>query len=160
MVDESSVVIGDVELGDDVSVWPLVAIRGDMHSIKIGRGSNIQDSSVLHITHAGPFTGDGFPLTIGEEVVVGHSVTLHGCTIENNVLVGMGAVVLDGAHVESNVIIGSGTVVSPGMRLETGHLYLGQPAKQIRPLKDKEIEFMHYAAKNYIKLKDEFLAEA
>ncbi len=158
-VDASAVVIGDVELGKDSSVWPLTVIRGDMHRIRIGARTSVQDGSVLHITHAGPFNPDGFPLIIGDEVTIGHKVTLHGCTLGNRILVGMGSIVMDGAVVEDEVIIGAGSLVPPGKRLESGYLYVGSPVKQARPLTDKERNFFSYTAGNYVKLKDQHLAE-
>ncbi|TRX73860.1 gamma carbonic anhydrase family protein [Pseudomonas mangiferae] len=158
-VDASAVVIGDVALGDDSSVWPLTVIRGDMQRIRIGARTSIQDGSVLHITHAGPFNSDGFPLTLGDEVTVGHKVTLHGCTLGNRILVGMGSIVMDGAVVEDEVIIGAGSLVPPGKRLESGYLYVGSPVRQARPLTDKERAFFAYTAGNYVKLKDLHLAE-
>lgn len=158
-VDESAVVIGDVELGDDASVWPCVVIRGDMHRIRIGARTSVQDGSVLHITHASDFNPEGHPLTIGEDVTVGHSVCLHGCTIGNRVLVGIGSTVLDGAVVEDEVVIGAGSLVPPGKRLESGFLYMGSPVKQIRSLKESERRFFTYSANNYVKLKDSYLLE-
>ena len=119
-VDESAVVIGDVHLGADSSVWPLTVIRGDMHRIRIGARTSVQDGSVLHITHAGPFNPDGYPLIIGDEVTIGHKVTLHGCTLGNRILVGMGSIVMDGAVVEDDVIIGAGSLVPPGKVLKSG----------------------------------------
>ncbi|MCQ4270509.1 gamma carbonic anhydrase family protein [Pseudomonas kuykendallii] len=157
-VDASAVVIGDVEIGDDSSVWPLSVIRGDMHRIRIGARTSIQDGSVLHITHAGPFNPDGFPLIIGDEVTVGHKVTLHGCTLGSRILVGMGSIVMDGAVVQDEVIIGAGSLVPPGKVLESGFLYVGSPVKQARPLSDKERSFFAYTAGNYVKLKDQHLA--
>jgi carbonic anhydrase/acetyltransferase-like protein (isoleucine patch superfamily) len=159
-VDPSAVLIGDIEIGPDSSVWPLAVIRGDMHRIRIGARTSIQDGSVLHITHAGPFNPDGFPLTIGDEVTVGHKVILHGCTLGSRILVGMGAIVMDGAVVQDEVIIGAGALVPPGRTLESGYLYVGSPAKQARPLTDKERRFFAYTAGNYVKLKDQHLAEA
>lgn len=158
-VDSSAVVLGDVELGEDVSVWPQVSIRGDMHKIRVGARTSVQDNSVLHITHAGPFNPEGWPLIIGEDVTIGHSVTLHGCTIGNRVLIGMGAIVMDGAVVEDDVVIAAGALVTPGKRLESGFMYAGSPAKQVRPLKDKERAFFTYSANNYVKLKEEHAAE-
>lgn len=158
-VDPSAVVLGDVVLGDDVSVWPLTVIRGDMHRIRIGARTSIQDGSVLHITHAGPYNPDGFPLIIGDDVTVGHQAMLHGCTIGSRVLVGMGAMIMDGAVVEDEVIIGAGSLVPPGKTLEGGYLYVGRPAKQARPLTDKERSFFSYTAANYVKLKDKHLEE-
>ena len=158
-VDISAVVIGDVEIGTDSSVWPLTVIRGDMHRIRIGARTSVQDGSVLHITHAGPFNPEGYPLVIGDEVTVGHKVTLHGCTLGNRILVGMGSIVMDGAVVEDEVIIGAGSLVPPGKRLESGYLYVGSPVKQARALTDKERNFFSYTAGNYVKLKDLHLAE-
>ncbi|WP_027329835.1 gamma carbonic anhydrase family protein [Marinimicrobium agarilyticum] len=156
-VDPAAVVIGDVSLGADSSVWPCAVIRGDMHHIRIGERTSIQDNTVLHITHAGPYNPDGYPVTIGNDVTVGHSATLHGCTIGDRVLVGIGSTVLDGAVVEDDVIIGAGTLVPPGKRLESGYLYVGSPCKPARPLKDNEREFFRYSANNYVKLKDTYL---
>ncbi len=158
-VDRSAVVIGDVELGEDSSVWPFALIRGDMHRIRIGARTSVQDGSVLHITHAGPFNPDGFPLLIGDDVTIGHKVTLHGCTLGNRILVGMGSIVMDGAVVEDEVVIGAGSLVPPGKRLESGFLYVGSPVKQARPLSDKERAFFTYSAANYVKLKDLHIAE-
>lgn len=158
-VDASSVVIGDVEIGADSSVWPLVVIRGDMHRIRIGARTSVQDGSVLHITHAGPFNPDGFPLTIGDEVTIGHKVLLHGCTLGSRILVGMGSIVMDGAVIEDEVILGAGSLVPPGKTLESGFLYVGSPVKKARPLTDKERAFFSYTAGNYVKLKGQHIAE-
>jgi carbonic anhydrase/acetyltransferase-like protein (isoleucine patch superfamily) len=158
-VDASAVVLGDVQIGSDSSVWPLVVIRGDMHRIRIGERSSIQDGSVLHITHAGPFNPDGYPLIIGDEVTVGHNVTLHGCTLGNRILVGMGSIIMDGAVVQDEVVIGAGSLVPPGKVLESGFLYVGSPVKQARPLTDKERNFFSYSAANYVRLKDQHLLE-
>ncbi|MNM61957.1 UDP-3-O-(3-hydroxymyristoyl)glucosamine N-acyltransferase [compost metagenome] len=158
-VDPSAVLICDIEIGADSSVWPLVTVRGDMHRIRIGARTSIQDGSVLHITHAGPFNPDGFPLTIGDEVTVGHKVLLHGCTLGSRILVGMGSIVMDGAVVADEVIIGAGSLVPPGKVLESGFLYVGSPVKKARPLTDKERSFFSYTAGNYVKLKDQHLAE-
>ncbi|MFQ3790152.1 gamma carbonic anhydrase family protein [Halomonas sp. A29] len=159
-LDPASVVLGDVVLGDDCSVWPMAVIRGDMHRIRIGARTSVQDGSVLHITHASDFNPDGFPLTIGDDVTIGHKAILHGCTLGNRILVGMGAIVMDGAVVEDEVIIAAGAVVTPGKRLESGHVYAGNPAKALRPLKESERQFFPYTAGNYVKLKDQYLAEA
>jgi carbonic anhydrase/acetyltransferase-like protein (isoleucine patch superfamily) len=158
-VDESAVIIGDVEIGQNSSVWPCTVIRGDMHFIRIGARTSIQDGSVLHITHASDYNPAGHPLVIGDEVTVGHSVCLHGCTLGNRILVGIGSTILDGAIVEDEVVIGAGSLVPPGKRLESGFLYMGAPVKQIRPLKESEKEFFSYSANNYVKLKDTYLIE-
>ena len=158
-IDESAVVIGDVAIGEDVSVWPCAVIRGDMHWIKIGSRTSVQDNAVLHITHASDFNEGGWPLSIGDDVTIGHNACLHGCTIGNEVLIGIGATVLDGAVVEDQVIIGAGALVPPGKKLESGYLYIGNPCKQSRPLKDSEKAFFKYSANNYVKLKNEYQSE-
>ncbi|ATM87737.1 gamma carbonic anhydrase family protein [Yersinia enterocolitica] len=159
MIDRSSVIIGNVILGDDVSIWPLVAIRGDVNQVVIGARSNIQDGSVLHVTHKSEHNPEGDPLIIGEDVTVGHKAMLHGCTIGNRVLVGMGSILLDGAIIEDDVMIGAGSLIAPGKRLASGFLYMGSPAKQIRPLTPAELEGLLYSAGNYVRWKDEYLAE-
>lgn len=159
MVDATSVVIGDVRIADDVGIWPLVVIRGDVNYVEIGARSNIQDGSVLHVTHKSSYNPEGNPLIIGEDVTVGHKVMLHGCIIGNRVLVGMGSILLDGAVIEDDVMIGAGSLVPQNKRLESGYLYLGSPVKQIRPLKEEEIAGLKYSANNYVKWKDEYLAQ-
>lgn len=157
MIDPTSVVIGDVRIANDVSLWPLVAIRGDVNYVAIGARSNIQDGSVLHVTHKSSYNPEGNPLIIGEDVTVGHKVMLHGCCVGNRVLVGMGSIVLDGAIVEDDVMIGAGSLVPQHKRLESGYLYLGSPVKQIRPLTEAEREGLKYSANNYVKWKDDYL---
>ncbi|MBY8061962.1 gamma carbonic anhydrase family protein [Vibrio fluvialis] len=156
-IDESSVLVGDIKIGNDASIWPLVAARGDVNHIVIGARSNIQDGSVLHVTHKNNENPDGYPLIIGEDVTVGHKVMLHGCTIQDRVLVGMGAIVLDGVVVESDVMIGAGSLVPPGKRLESGYLYIGSPVKQARPLNEKERAFLVKSAQNYVQNKNDYL---
>ncbi|MDG1851810.1 MAG: gamma carbonic anhydrase family protein [Gammaproteobacteria bacterium] len=153
-IDNSAVVIGNVVLGVDSSVWPLTVIRGDVHSIRIGDRTNIQDGSVLHCTSAESFGPDGFPLSIGSDVTIGHKAVLHGCKIQDRVLIGMGAIVMDGAVIESDIILGGGSVVSPGKTLTSGGLYVGSPAQRVRDLRQEEIDFLLYSAKHYVKLKD------
>ncbi|WP_413663905.1 gamma carbonic anhydrase family protein [Microbulbifer sp. CNSA002] len=156
-IDPQSAVIGDVTLGDDCSVWPMAVVRGDMHKIRIGARTSVQDGAVLHITHAGPFNTDGWPLTIGEDVTIGHKACLHGCTIGNRILIGIGSIVLDGAIIEDDVVLAAGALVPPGKTLESGYLYVGAPCKKARPLSDKEKAFFKYSAENYVKLKDQYL---
>lgn len=158
-VDESAVVIGDVVLGDDCSVWPHAVIRGDMHHIRIGKRTSIQDGSVLHITHASSYNEAGWPLTIGDDVTIGHRAILHGCTLGNRILIGNGAIVMDGAVIEDEVIIGANALVPPGKHLESGFLYVGSPCKPARPLSEKEKNFFLYTAANYVKLKDQYRLE-
>ncbi|QIB65666.1 gamma carbonic anhydrase family protein [Kineobactrum salinum] len=159
LIDPSAVVLGDVELGDDVSVWPQAVIRGDMHRIRVGARSSVQDGSVLHITHAGPYNPGGWPLSIGMEVTIGHNATLHGCAIGDRVLVGMGAIVMDGAVVEDEVVIAAGALVTPGKTLRRGFLYGGSPAREMRPLSEAELGYFSYSASNYVKLKERHLTE-
>ncbi|WON76652.1 gamma carbonic anhydrase family protein [Serratia sp. UGAL515B_01] len=159
MIDPSSVVVGNVTLADDVSIWPLVSIRGDVNAVKIGARSNIQDGSVLHVTHKSAYNPAGYPLLIGEDVTVGHKAMLHGCIIGNRVLVGMGSILLDGAIIEDDVMIGAGSLVSPGKRLESGYLYVGSPARQARRLTTEELEGLRYSANNYVRWKDDYLSE-
>ncbi|WP_419571701.1 gamma carbonic anhydrase family protein [Rheinheimera sp.] len=159
-IDESAVVMGDIEIGKDSSIWPLVAARGDVNKIRIGARSNIQDGSVLHVSRPTSKNPQGSPLIIGDEVTVGHKVMLHGCQLGNKILVGMGAIVMDDAIVEDNVIIGAGSLVPPGKRLASGYLYVGSPVKQARPLTEAELKFLPQSAENYVVLKDDYLAEA
>lgn len=159
LVDQSAIVLGDVVLGDDCSVWPATVIRGDMHRIRIGERTSVQDGSVLHITHAGPFNPDGFPLTIGDDVTIGHKVLLHGCQVGNRILIGMGSIVMDGAVIEDEVILGAGSLVPAHKTLRSGYMYMGSPAREVRPLSDKEREFFTYTAGNYVRLKDQYLDE-
>ncbi|MET0102987.1 MAG: gamma carbonic anhydrase family protein [Sedimenticola sp.] len=151
-VDESAVVIGDVEIGSGSSIWPLTAVRGDIHAIRIGERTNIQDGSVLHVTHDSRFNPGGHPLTIGNDVTVGHKVMLHGCSVGDHCLIGMGAIVMDGAEIGSRVILAAGSLVPPGKTLESGHLYRGSPARKVRALTDEEHEFLDYVGGNYVKL--------
>ncbi|ALV90826.1 MULTISPECIES: gamma carbonic anhydrase family protein [Pantoea] len=157
MIDRSSVIVGDVQLADDVSIWPLVAIRGDVNKVVIGKRSNIQDGSVLHVTHKSTSNPEGYPLLIGEDVTVGHKAMLHGCSIGDRVLVGMGSILLDGVIVEEDVMIGAGSLVPPGKRLESGYLYVGSPVKQVRPLSETEIAGLLYSSNNYVGWKNEYL---
>ena len=155
-VDPTALVIGGVELGADASVWPMAVVRGDVNFIRIGARSNVQDGSVLHVSR--PYAGNasGFPLVIGDDVVVGHKVVLHGCTIGNRVLVGIGAIVLDGVVVEEDVVIGAGSVVTPGKRLESGGLYVGNPARRMRELTPAEFERIPVMADWYVRLKQDY----
>ncbi|SHO54289.1 gamma carbonic anhydrase family protein [Vibrio quintilis] len=158
-IDSTSVIVGDVQIGDQSSVWPLVSARGDVNSIKIGERTNIQDGSVLHVTHKNKKNPQGYPLIIGNEVTIGHKVMLHGCIIKNRVLVGMGSILLDGAIIEDEVIIGAGSLVPPGKTLESGYLYLGSPVKQARPLTEDERAFLVKSADNYVQNKNDYLNE-
>lgn len=159
MIDPSCVVIGQVSLADDVSLWPGVVARGDVNRITLGARTNIQDGTVLHVTHCSDSLPEGHPLTIGQEVTVGHKAMLHGCTVGDRVLIGMGAIVLDGAHIEEEVMLGAGSLVPPGKRLESGYLYIGSPARKIRPLSEEEKLALRRSAENYVRWKENYLAE-
>jgi carbonic anhydrase/acetyltransferase-like protein (isoleucine patch superfamily) len=156
-IDETAVLVGDIKIGDDSSVWPLVAARGDVNHIHIGQRTNIQDGSVLHVTHKNKENPEGYPLIIGNDVTIGHKVMLHGCTIQDRVLVGMGAIILDNVIVEQEVMIGAGSLVPPNKVLESGYLYVGSPVKQARPLTDKERAFLQKSADNYVQNKNDYL---
>ena len=159
-VDEAATVIGDVVLGDDVSIWPGTVVRGDVNYIRIGARTNVQDGTIIHVTHDGPYgKPGGFATVIGEDVTIGHAAVIHACVIEDACLIGMGATILDGAIIRKNGFVGAGTVVPPGKTVESGELWLGNPAKCVRKLSEKEIEQLYYSAKHYVRLKDKYLAE-
>jgi carbonic anhydrase/acetyltransferase-like protein (isoleucine patch superfamily) len=150
-------VIGNVKLGDDSSVWCNTVLRGDVNRIVIGRGTNVQDLSVGHVSHKTAEKPDGSPLIIGDYVTVGHAVILHGCTIGNECLIGMGSIILDDAVIPDRVVIGAGSLVTQGKALESGMLYMGRPAKAVRALTEEEIAYLMYSAEHYMKLKDDYL---
>ncbi len=145
-------VIGEVALGCDTSVWPGAVLRGDVNSIAVGEATNIQDNSVLHVSHRTAENPAGGPLVVGARVTVGHSVILHACTIEDECLIGMGSIVLDRAVIRKHVLLGAGSLVPEGKVLESGHLYLGRPAKLVRALTPDEIAYFAYSAAHYVKL--------
>lgn len=155
-IDDSAVIIGDVEIGEDSSVWPQVSIRGDLLKISIGERSNVQDCSTLHTTEYPKGSGEGFDLQIGNDVTIGHGVVLHGCHIKDRTLVGMGAIILDGAVVEEEVFIGAGSLVPPGKILESGYMYVGSPVKKIRPITDKERDIMQGNTAHYVVTKNRY----
>lgn len=157
-VDEMAVVIGDVEIGADSSVWPGAVIRGDINQIRIGEKTNIQDNGVIHVTHAGPYHPKGYITTIGNEVTVGHRVILHGCTILDQSLIGMGSIVMDGAVIESHVLLAAGSLVPPNKILESGYLWMGTPVKKIKKLTKENVEQIIYGANYYSQLKNRHLS--
>jgi len=150
-------VIGDVRIGDDSSVWCNTVLRGDVNRIVIGRGSNIQDLTMGHVSHKTTDKPDGSPLIIGDYVTIGHSVILHGCRIGNECLIGMGSIILDDVVISDHVMVGAGSLVSQGKTLESGMLYLGRPAKAVRALTEEEIKYLRYSAEHYMRLKDDYL---
>lgn len=155
-IDSMAVVIGDVHLAENVSVWPFAVVRGDVNSIRIGKNSNVQDHCMLHVSHKKADKPEGSPLIIGEDVTIGHHVILHGCTIGNRVLVGIKTVILDDIIIEDDVMIGAGSLVPPRKRLESGYLYVGSPVQKVRPLTDKEKEFLPYSARHYVKVANNY----
>lgn len=156
-IDPFSSIIGQVELADDVSIWPMCVIRGDVNHIKIGQRTNIQDGSVLHVARKGEASVDGYSLEIGEDVTVGHKALLHACQIGDRVLIGMGAIVLDNVHIESDVILAAGALVPPNKHLKSGYLYIGSPAKATRKLTEEELAFLKRSAAHYVKLKNDYI---
>lgn len=156
-VDPQAAVIGRVTLGEDSSVWPMAVIRGDVNHITLGLRCSVQDGSVLHVTHDHAAVPGGHPLVIGDEVTIGHNVTLHGCTIGDRCLIGIGAVVLDGAVIEPHTLLGAGSLVPPGKVLEGGYLWMGSPVRRVRPLSEEEIERFSYSARHYVRLKGSYL---
>lgn len=159
-IDPAATVIGDVVIGDDSSIWPGTVVRGDVNFIRIGARTNIQDGTIVHVTHDGPYTPPGGLATIiGNDVTIGHGAIIHACRIEDACLIGMGATVLDGAVVKQHGFVGAGAVVPPGKTVDSGELWLGNPAKPVRKLSDKEIEQLYYSAQHYLRLKDAYLAE-
>lgn len=158
-VDDTSLVLGDVEIGADSSIWPMAVLRGDVNSIRIGARTSIQDGVVCHVTHDGPYDPGGHQLIVGDNVTVGHKAILHGCQIENNCLIGMGAVIMDAAILREGVIIGANSLVPPGRELEGGFLWVGSPARKIRRLTEEEMEFFEYSANNYVKIKNQHKAD-
>lgn len=157
-VDPGATVIGDVALADDVSVWPGAVIRGDVNSIAIGARTNVQDGTIVHVTHDGPYTPGGFPTRIGSDVTIGHAAVIHACSIGDCCLIGMHATVLDGAVVQDYGFVGAGAVVAPGKVVGSAELWLGNPARFVRKLNERELEQLRYSAAHYVRLKDEYLS--
>ena len=155
-VDPAATVIGDVELADDVSVWPGTIIRGDVNHIRIGARSNVQDGTIIHVSHHSPYNKAGYPTRVGADVTIGHGTIIHACTIEDACLIGMGACILDGAVIEANAFIAAGAVVGPGKLVRSGELWAGNPARLMRQLSDKDIEGLRYSADHYVRVKDQY----
>ena len=157
-VDIGAHLIGDVELGDDVSLWPGVVVRGDVNYIRIGARTNVQDGTIIHVSHDGPYTRPGgYPTIIGADVTIGHGAIVHACVIEDACLIGMHATVLDGATVKKHGFVGAGAVIPPGKTVGERELWLGNPAKLVRVLSDRDVESLYYSATHYVKLKDRYL---
>jgi len=157
-LDPYASVIGDVVLGDDVSLWPMTVVRGDVNFVRIGARSNLQDGAVIHVSHDGPHSRrGGFATVIGEDVTIGHKAVIHACNIGDACLIGMGALVLDGAVVHKHAFVGAGAVVTPGKVVGERELWLGNPARCVRRLSEAEVEGLYYSATHYVRLKDEYL---
>jgi carbonic anhydrase/acetyltransferase-like protein (isoleucine patch superfamily) len=152
-------IVGDVFIGENSSIWHGTVIRGDVNHIRIGQGTNIQDLSVLHVSHQSIQNPDGAPLIIGNYVTVGHAVILHGCTIDDECLIGMGSIVMDKVIVQKHVMVAAGSLVPEGKVLESGNLYLGNPVRKLRSLTDEEIGHFMYSANHYIQLKNQYMAQ-
>ena len=159
-IDPACTVIGEVELGDDVSVWPGTVIRGDVNHIRIGARTNVQDGTVIHVSHDSPYNKGGYPTLVGEGVTIGHGCIIHACSIGDYCLIGMGACILDGAVIEANAFIAAGAVIGPGKRVRSGELWAGNPARLMRQLSEKDIEGLRYSADHYVRLKDQYIASA
>jgi len=151
-VDETALVVGDVVVGEETSIWPMSVVRGDIHSIRIGARTNIQDGSILHVTHDSEYKPGGSPLNVGNDVTVGHQAILHACTVGNQCLIGMGSVIMDDAVIEDGAMIGAGSLVNSGKHVEGGYLWLGRPAKRVRELTEQEKGYLRYSASHYVKL--------
>ena len=156
-IDSQACVIGDVEIGENSSIWPMTVVRGDVNSIQIGSDTNIQDGSILHVTHKSAHDLNGGPLKIGNGVTVGHAVILHACEIGDYCLIGMGSTVMDKCKIEHHAMIGAGSVVPPNKHIKSGELWLGNPAKKVRNLTEKERLNLEYSANHYVKLKNKYL---
>lgn len=152
-IEETAVIVGDVHIESETSVWFHAVIRGDVHYIRIGHRSNIQDLSLLHVTH------DTHPLVIGDDVTVGHHVVLHGCTIHDRVLIGMGSVIMDGAVVEEDCIVGARSLVTEGTVIPARSLALGSPARVKRPLTEKELAWIKESAGNYVRYARQYMTD-
>nr|VFJ68338.1 MAG: Carbonic anhydrase or acetyltransferase, isoleucine patch superfamily [Candidatus Kentron sp. FW] len=151
-VDETALVIGDVTIAQEASIWPMTVVRGDVNSITIGERTNIQDLSMIHVTHrGGPQFPNGYKTTIANDVTVGHHCVIHGCNIEAFSLIGIGSIVMDGVRVRPRTIIGAGSLVPPGKILEGGYLWVGKPVKRVRALTEGEKENLEYSAEHYVK---------
>jgi carbonic anhydrase/acetyltransferase-like protein (isoleucine patch superfamily) len=157
-VDAAATVIGAVELGEDVSIWPGAVLRGDVQRIVVGARSNVQDGAVLHVTHDGPYSPGGRPCLIGAGVTIGHGAVVHACTVGDHALIGMHATVLDGAVIARHGFVGAGSLIAPGKQVGEGELWVGNPARLLRRLSEREIAQLHYSADQYVLLKDSYLA--
>ena len=151
-VDETALIIGEVSIQENASIWPKAVIRGDVNKIHIGKRTNIQDGTVIHVSHEGKFNPAGNAVYIGHNVTVAHRTIIHGCSIGDFCLIGLGSIIMDGVVIEDEVILAAGSLAPPGKRLEGGYLWMGSPVKKIRPLTSREKEFLRYSAEHYAEL--------
>lgn len=156
-VDDSAVVIGEVVVGEHSSIWPMCSVRGDVNFIRIGERTNIQDGTVIHVSHRHAGNPEGRAALIGNDITVGHQCVLHACTIEDRCLIGMGSIVMDDAILGAGLILGAGSLVTEGKELEGGYLWIGRPAKRVRELTEHEKAWLEYSARHYVRLKDDYL---
>lgn len=156
---QSSQIIGDVSIGRDSSIWCNTVLRGDVHRITVGACSNVQDFAMCHVSHKSAAKPEGSPLTIGSYVTIAHGVLLHGCSIGDECLVGMGSIVMDDVLIEKHVMVGAGSLVAPGKVLKSGGLYVGRPARRVRELSGEEIAYLRYSAEHYVRIKANYLAQ-
>jgi gamma-carbonic anhydrase len=152
-IEETAVVIGDVVIGEDSSIWFHAVVRGDVNYIRIGRRTNIQDLTIVHVTH------DTQPTILGDDLTVGHHVVLHGCTIKDRVLVGMGAIIMDGVVIEENCVVGAGALITERTIVPPNSLVLGVPAKVKRPVTEQELAWIRESAQNYVRYARQYLAD-
>lgn len=157
-VDPAALVVGEVSVGERASLWPMSVARGDVNSIEIGEATNIQDGTVIHVTHDGPYSPGGIPTRIGRHVTVGHLCLIHACAIGDHCLIGMGSVVMDGAELEDDVLLAAGSLVPPGKRLAAGTLYRGRPARAVRQLTGDEMDMLRYSSRHYVELAGRYRA--
>lgn len=156
---DSAQVIGDVQIGQNSSIWCNTVLRGDVNRIVIGECSNVQDFAMGHVSHKNAAKPNGSPLIIGNYVTIAHSVILHGCTVGDQCLIGMGSIVMDDVIIEERVMVGAGSLVTPGKTLKSGYLYLGRPALQARALNAEELAHLKYSAEHYVRVKDNYLGD-
>jgi len=152
-VDETALVIGDVQIGTDSSIWPYTVLRGDVNQIRIGARTNIQDQSTVHVTHRSEHNPQGVACTLGDDVTVGHQVILHACEIASRCLIGMGSIIMDRVQIDEYTLVGAGSLVTENSRLEGGYLWMGRPARRVRALSEEERQYILYSAQNYVRLK-------
>jgi carbonic anhydrase/acetyltransferase-like protein (isoleucine patch superfamily) len=156
-VDESELVIGEVVIGEHSSIWPMCSVRGDVNFISIGARTNIQDGTVIHVSHRHAGKPEGRAAVIGNDITVGHHCVLHACTIEDRCLIGMGSIVMDDAVLRAGLVLAAGSLVTEGKELEGGYLWVGRPARRARELTEREKAWLEYSARHYVRLKDDYL---